>query len=127
MEKIGGGGGGVAGSAGFASGDGVGGGAVWAWALAMAMLVAATIAGRRQFLVDTANSPFEQQTKLAITTVSTSCAMQEQIHESNTYAPIPGGFGASRFNAAPRRRGDSGAAHQISAIIFATMLLGLLV
>src|SRR5437773_11604519 len=62
MEKIGGGGAGAAGSAGFASG--VAGGVVWACALATTMLAAA-IAGRRQFLIDTAIPLFE---RLGVTT-----------------------------------------------------------
>src|SRR5207253_10677012 len=57
MEKIGGGGAGAAGSAGFASG--VAGGVVWACALATTMLAAA-IAGIRQFLIDTAIPLFER-------------------------------------------------------------------
>src|SRR6266496_153714 len=81
MEKIGGGGAGAAGSAGFASG--VAGGVVWACALATTMLAAA-IAGRRQFLIDTAIPLFERLD------VANHCDVQHKLCHAKIYPYIKG-------------------------------------
>src|SRR6266480_5410942 len=81
MEKIGGGEAGAAGSAGFASG--VAGGVVWACALATTMLAAA-IAGRRQFLIDTAIPLFERLD------VANHCDVQHKLCQAEICPHIKG-------------------------------------